>query len=137
VLRISAKAEYACLAMIEMAKPGSNGTPRRVRHIAESQGIPERYLVQILLQLKAAGLVQSARGSDGGYQLLRPADETSVDDVIRAIDGPGDPPRKAASPASRELAGLIQRARDAERVVLASATIAQFADLTAPHDWVV
>jgi Rrf2 family transcriptional regulator, cysteine metabolism repressor len=136
-MRISAKAEYACLAMIELAKPSANGPHKRVRDIAESQGIPERYLVQILLQLKAAGLVQSTRGSVGGYQLLRPADAISVDDVIRAVDGPGDPPRKPCSTAAQELAVLIKRAQDAERDVLASATIAQFAGTEAVHDWVL
>jgi Rrf2 family protein len=83
--------------------------------------------VQILLQLKAAGLVQSARGSVGGYQLLRPANVITVDEVIRALDGPGDPPRKPSSTEAQEVAGLIKRAQDAERDVLASATIDQFA----------
>jgi Rrf2 family protein len=136
-MRITAKAEYACLAVIELAKPGANGSPKRVRDIAEAQGIPERYLVQILLQLKAAGLVQSSRGSVGGYHLIRPAEEISVADIIAAIDGPGDPPRKAASPAAQELAELLKRARDAEQTVLASTTIAQLTGPAAPHDWVL
>ncbi|MFO0958685.1 MAG: Rrf2 family transcriptional regulator [Isosphaeraceae bacterium] len=71
-MRISAKAEYACLALIELARTGRED-PRRVREIAGCHGISGRYLVQILLQLKAAGLVESARGSQGGYQLARPA----------------------------------------------------------------
>ncbi len=136
-MKITAKAEYACLAIIELAKPGADGASKRVRDIAEAQGIPERYLVQILLQLKAAGLVQSARGSEGGYHLIRRADEITVADVIGAIDGPGDPPRKSASPAAQELGEVLRRAQAAEREVLASATIAQFALATAPHDWVV
>src|SRR4051794_33499461 len=99
-MRISAKAEYACLALIELAKPGADAAPRRARDIAEAQGIPERYLVQILIQLKAAGLVQSARGSVGGYHLVREPGKVTVAEVIAAIDGPGDPSRKASSPAA-------------------------------------
>ena len=134
---ISAKAEYACLAVIELAKAGLSGLPIRVREIAEAQGIPERYLVQILLQLKAAGLVQSIRGSVGGYQLVRPSRDISVAEIIVAIDGPGDPPRKVASPAAHELVEVLRRARAAERDVLASASIAQLAGSCAPHDWVL
>jgi Rrf2 family transcriptional regulator, cysteine metabolism repressor len=136
-MRISAKAEYACLAVIELARPGTNGAPRRVRDIAEAQNIPERYLVQILLQLKAAGVVQSARGSEGGYHLVRGAEDITVADLVGAIDGPGDAPRRATTPAAVELSALLQRARTAERDVLASATIAHFVWATPPHDWVV
>ncbi|MDR3638561.1 MAG: Rrf2 family transcriptional regulator [Isosphaeraceae bacterium] len=136
-MRISAKAEYACLAIIELAKPGGNGSPKRIRDIAEAQGLPERYLVQILLQLKAAGLVHSARGSVGGYHLVRSAEEISVADIIAAIDGPGEPPRKAASPAARELAEVFERARAAELDVLASAKVDQLTRPAASHDWVL
>lgn len=136
-MRISAKAEYACLSIIELARPGSLGVPKRIREIAASQGIPERYLVQILLQLKAAGLVSSARGSEGGYQLARGADEITVADVIAAVDGPGDGQKRAGSLAAELLADLLERARAAERSVLAEATIGQIADRIAPQDWVL
>jgi Rrf2 family transcriptional regulator, cysteine metabolism repressor len=136
-MRISAKAEYACLALIELARSGANGTPRRVRDIAEAQGIPDRYLVQVLLQLKAAGLVQSVRGSEGGYHLLCRADQISVADIVRAIDGPGDFTRRSSSPAAKELAELLTRAGTAERDVLASATIAQFIRPELTREWVI
>ena len=58
-----------------------------------SHAIPERYLVQILLQLKGAGLVVSTRGASGGYRLARPAAEISLSDVLAAIDGPDTPRR--------------------------------------------
>ncbi len=105
--------------------------------IAEAQGIPERYLVQILLQLKAAGLVHSARGSDGGYQLARRPEEITAADVIGAIEGPGDPPRKMESQAARELYDLLGRARAAEHGVLAQASIARLAGLIGVDDWVL
>jgi Rrf2 family protein len=136
-MRISAKAEYACLAVIELARSGTNGTPRRVREIAEAQGIPDRYLVHILLQLKVAGIVQSARGSDGGYHLVRRAEDISVADIIQVIDGPADPLCRTDSPTARELLDLLKRARVAQFDVLSSTTIAQFIRPNTIHDWVL
>src|SRR5579871_5405063 len=134
-MTLSAKAEYACLAVIELAKAGASASSKHVRDIAEAQGIPERYLVQILLQLKSAGFVQSFRGSDGGYRLVRQPDEISVADIIGCIDGPGDPPRKSTSPAAQELVEVMKRAQSAERDVFASTTISQLLDSMTPHDW--
>lgn len=68
-MKISAKAEYACLAVLALARHGLAAPPMRIREISESSAIPERYLVQILLQLKGAGLVVSTRGASGGYSL--------------------------------------------------------------------
>src|SRR5437867_3520433 len=85
-MRVSAKAEYACLAMLELAANHAEPQPMRVKSIADAHRIPQRFLVQILLQLKAAGLVASIRGAAGGYQLARPPEEISLADVIHAID---------------------------------------------------
>ena len=71
-MRISAKAEYACVAMLELAANYADAQPVRIKAIADAQGIPQRFLVQILLQLKTAGLVASVRGAAGGYQLAKP-----------------------------------------------------------------
>lgn len=137
-MKISAKAEYACLALLELARPGKGDTPLRIREIAEAQEIPPRYLVQILLQLKASGLVRSTRGADGGYLLARPAEEIPVAEVIALIDGPGDPLQRLSSPASRALHMLLNRARDAEYLVLSGTTIAELVGtLDPPLDWVV
>ena len=67
---------------------GRTSTPLRIREISEAYGIPERYLVQILLQLKGAGLVASTRGAAGGYRLARQATAISLGEVLTAIDGP-------------------------------------------------
>ena len=88
---ISSKAEYACLALIDLARSGLGATPKRIRAIADAQGIPRQYLTQILLRLKAAGLVQSARGSIGGYQLARSPEGITVAEVLVAIDGCDEP----------------------------------------------
>src|SRR3954451_13540051 len=85
-MRISAKAEYACVAMLELAANFNEPQPVRIKAIADAQGIPQRFLVQILLQLKTTGLVASVRGASGGYQLARPADRITLADVIGAID---------------------------------------------------
>jgi hypothetical protein len=66
-MRISAKARYGCLALIDIAQSEADGFRRRVREIADAQAIPARYLPQILIRLKAAGFVRSARGPDGGW----------------------------------------------------------------------
>ena len=70
-MRISAKTEYACIAMLELASQYGSGEPVRIRRIAERHDVPSRFLVQILLQLKGAGLVASDRGAAGGYLLIR------------------------------------------------------------------
>ncbi len=85
-MRVSAKAEYACVAMLELAASRDNSQPLRVKTIAEAHGIPLRFLVQILLQLKGAGMVASTRGASGGYHLTRPPDMISVADIINIID---------------------------------------------------
>lgn len=99
-MRVSAKAEYACLALVELtarnqARPTQSdnqersGNPIRIRSIAEATGVPLRFLVQILLQLKTAGLVTSVRGAAGGYQLTRSPESISLADIINAIDDRG------------------------------------------------
>jgi Rrf2 family protein len=83
---LTAKGEYACVAMYELAAHHGGHQPVRVRAIADQHGIPQRFLVQILLQLKGAGLVASTRGTSGGYQLTRPPEAISLLDIIRIID---------------------------------------------------
>jgi len=136
-MKISAKAEYACLAILALARPNSDGSPIRIREIAKSHGIPERYLVQILLQLKGAGLVHSTRGASGGYRLARSANLISLGEVLSAIDGPGDPPRDSDKPAARVLAAVWENIRLAERAVLDKTSIADLTQLSAPLEWTI
>jgi Rrf2 family cysteine metabolism transcriptional repressor len=137
-MRISARAEYACLALTEMARArAGRPVPRRVREIAEAQGIPEYYLVQIMQQLKAASMVQSIRGADGGYSLARAAESITVAEVIAAIEGPGELAKRSESIAADRLSGLLEQARQAERGVLAGVTIADLAGAVTAPDWVL
>ncbi len=84
---MTAKAEYATRAMIQLAT-AEQGSVVKAETLAAAQGIPGHFLVDILTALRAARLVRSQRGAVGGYALARPADEISLADVLRSIDGP-------------------------------------------------
>ena len=86
-MRVSAKTDYAIRAALELAA-ATDDKPVKGERIATAQAIPLRFLENILMQLRHAGLVDSRRGADGGYRLARPAAEVTLADVIRAIDGP-------------------------------------------------
>jgi len=85
-MRVSAKVDYALRAMAELAAapPGL----MTAEQLASAQHIPPKFLESILSQLRSGGLVASQRGAVGGYQLARPADEISIADVIRELEGP-------------------------------------------------
>jgi Rrf2 family protein len=85
-VRISAKSDYALRAASELAAAG--GGPVKGEALATAQSIPQKFLENILSDLRQAGIVRSQRGAEGGYWLARPAEEVSVADVIRAVDGP-------------------------------------------------
>lgn len=86
-MNISSRCEYACRAVVELALREFSETPLTATQIAEQRGIPEKYLVHILLQLKRVGIVKSIRGSQGGYLLGRSPDEITLLDIVSAIDG--------------------------------------------------
>ena len=89
-MRLSAKVEYAAIAVLELSRTYGTGEPIQIRKIADSHDIPSRFLVQILLQLKGAGLVSSTRGASGGYQLVRNPDQVTLWDVLQIIEGADD-----------------------------------------------
>ncbi|HSB38203.1 MAG TPA: Rrf2 family transcriptional regulator [Gaiellaceae bacterium] len=86
-MRVSAKVDYALRAGAELAAAAGTG-PVKGDTIAKAQGIPLKFLENILLDLKHAGLVQSQRGVEGGYWLAKGPAEISLADVIRAVEGP-------------------------------------------------
>ncbi len=86
-MRMSAKAEYAVRAMIQLATTG-DGVRVTTDELATAQSIPPQFLVDILSELRTDRLVRSHRGRDGGYELARPGTEISIADVLRCIDGP-------------------------------------------------
>jgi Rrf2 family protein len=137
-MKISAKTEYACIAMLELAAQYGSGEPVRVRRIAERHDVPPRFLVQILLQLKGAGLVASVRGAAGGYHLLKPPEEISLGQVMEVIEGsPGDNGQTSAaspdSPAVKVLMETWQEVREAERQMLGKITLADLLERARAH----
>ena len=79
--------EYACIAVLELAMRYGDDDPIQIRKIADRHGIPSRFLVQILLQLKNAGIVQSTRGASGGYRLMVNPEKLTLAKVMAVIDG--------------------------------------------------
>src|SRR3954470_14731658 len=85
-MRVSAKADYALRAAAELAAAG--GGPVKREAMSTAQAIPPKFLENILSDLRQARLVRSQRGAEGGYWLARPAEEITIADVMRAVDGP-------------------------------------------------
>ncbi len=131
-VRVSAKVDYAIRAAAELAA-NEGGGPLKGDQIAQAQGIPLKFLENILLELRHAGLVQSQRGERGGYWLARPAAEITLAEVIRAVEGPLANVR-GSRPESVEYAGPARHLRDVWiamranlRAVLEAVTLADLA----------
>ena len=95
-MRISAKADYAVRAVVELAA-ATDDRPVKAERIATAQGIPLNFLENILGELRHAGIVRSHRGAEGGFRLAKAAELITIADVIRAVEGPlasvrGGPP---------------------------------------------
>ena len=132
-MRVSAKADYAIRAMIELAVAEDEGGPVKGDRIAQAQQIPIKFLENILGDLRQGGLVRSQRGAEGGYWLARPAKEIAVADVIRAVEGPIAHVR-GVRPEDVEYAGSARPLRDLwialranMRAVLETVTLADLA----------
>ncbi len=126
-MRVSAKVDYALRAMLELAAAGALV---KAEQLATAQGIPQKFLEGILLDLRHAELVTSRRGVDGGYALGRPAEQISLADVIRAVEGPiatvrgVRPDDVRYEGAAAALAGVWIDLRAAMRGVLEETTLA-------------
>jgi Rrf2 family protein len=116
-VRVSAKADYALRAAIELAAAGDG--PVKGERIAQAQEIPLKFLENILLELRHAGIVRSQRGVEGGYWLARPAEEVSLAEVIRAVEGPIANVR-GVGPQDVEYSGAAGRLREVWIAVRAS-----------------
>lgn len=86
-MKLSVKSDYAARAVLGLARHHPDGVAQRVEDLAKEQGVPGNYLVQILIELKAQGIVRSVRGKEGGYLLARSPAEISLGDVLRAVHG--------------------------------------------------
>ena len=85
-MKISTKGRYALRLMIDLAMYGKE-TYVPIKSVSQRQEISEKYLEQIITQLSRARLVKSARGAQGGYQLVKPAEEYTAGEIIRAVEG--------------------------------------------------
>jgi Rrf2 family protein len=136
-MRISAKADYAVRAVVELAA-SRNDRPVKAERIASAQEIPLNFLENILGELRHAGIVRSFRGADGGFRLAKPASEIAIADVIRAVEGPlasvrGAPPEESTyMGASEALPRVWIAVRANLRKVVEHVSVADVASGTLP-----
>ena len=137
-MHVTARGDYAVRAAVELAAAG--GESRKVAEVASAQNIPARFLENILLALRRAGLVQSRRGADGGFRLTRSPDLITLADVLRAVEGPlanvqGVAPDQiryeGSATAMRDVWVAV---RASLRVVLERVTLAEVASGSLPPD---
>jgi Rrf2 family protein len=139
-MRISAKADYAVRAAVELAGAAGDEKPIKAERIATAQEIPLNFLENILGELRHAGIVRSHRGADGGFRLAKPADQISIADIIRAVEGPlasvrGGPPEETSYPGSSEALPRVWIAvRASLRNVVEHVTLADVASGELPAD---
>src|ERR1700678_3981415 len=87
-MRLTVKSDYAIRALAELAARSQSGAPVTAEELADAQEIPRRFLLGIMAELRRDGLVVSHRGVNGGYLLGQPAEDGSLADVIRSVEGP-------------------------------------------------
>jgi Rrf2 family protein len=138
-MHVTAKADYAVRAVVELAG-SSQESPRKVDDVAKAQAIPVSFLENILTQLRSSGIVRSQRGPEGGYWLAQPADQLSLANVIRAVEGPlvgvrGQRPEEIEYVGSAESLQQVWIAlRASLRSVLEHVTVADVASGSLPAD---
>jgi Rrf2 family protein len=139
-VRISAKADYALRATAQLASDAADGTPVKAGRIAAEQDIPLKFLHGVLAELKRARIVRSTRGPEGGFMLERAADEITLADVYRAVDGSLINVRDARltqlqyAGAAQALPDVWMAARSSLRNVLEQVTIADLASGGLPRE---
>ena len=140
-MQVSAKTDYALRAAAELARAAAEGTqPVKGDSISETQGIPKKFMENILHDLKRSGIVRTRRGASGGYWLALPSEEISLASIIRAVEGPlanvrGEWPEAVEySGAAEHLQEVWIAVRANLRAVLESVTLADLVegDLPAP-----
>jgi Rrf2 family protein len=130
-MRISARADYAMRAAVELAAAG--GGPVKGEALATAQGIPPKFLENILGDMRHARIIRSQRGAEGGYWLARKAEDISVADIIRAVEGPlatvrGEPPEDVGcGGAAEQLQQVWIAVRKSLRDVVENVTVADIA----------
>ncbi len=138
-MQVSAKTDYALRAAAELARAAEEGAgPIKGEWISEAQSIPKKFMENILHDMKRAGIVRTRRGASGGYWLARPAEEISMAEVIRVVEGPlanvrGEWPEEVAyTGAAESLQQVWIAVRANLRAVLESVTLADLVDGSLP-----
>lgn len=137
-MRVTAKVDYAVRAMVELAG-ATEESPLKGEKISTAQDIPLRFLENILTELRYDGLVRSRRGADGGYWPARPPEDTSLAEIIRAVEGPlasvrGEPPDEVAFHGdAKPLQDVWIALRASMRDILETVTIADVASGQLPE----
>ena len=121
-MNISIRCEYACRALLELALQDTHA-PVTVETIATKRGIPEKFLVQILIQLKRSGLVNSVRGAHGGYHLSRAPQSITLLSIIESVDGPIFDPLPSANRVESEMAAIWRQVAQEVTGVLQKVTV--------------
>lgn len=123
-MKLSVKLEYACRVMVQLAKLHPAGTLAHIGSLAEAEGVPPNYLVQILTDLRGAGLISSRRGKQGGYLLTRTPERISLLEIAEAVEGEllvlGETPQGESGDAVRDAWNEIREnlRRSAEAITL-------------------
>ena len=132
IVELSCKSEYALLALMALADRFNLGDPLQIRQISQDQNIPDRYLEQLLSQLRKAGMVRSQRGAKGGYFLAREPWNLTVLEVLTCIEGDDLSSMFSRSPQDSVEKTIVQtlwqEAREAVKHVLLNCTIQDLCD---------
>ena len=135
---VSARAEYACLAMMELASRFGDKKPVRLVEVTEKHGIPKRFVVLILLQMKAAGLVKTVRGPSGGYTLSKSPDSITLNEIFSALERAEEPSERLGSdsPFGPALQKVWKRLVDARAKVLREVVLSELLPQS-PMDYII
>ncbi len=138
-MKVTVRAEYACLAMMELASQRASNAPVRVQDMAEVQGLSRQFLVQVLQQLRASGLVESVRGASGGFRLARLPAKITLAEIVDSVDDAARVPRPIFPTASSTkemdvIAGLWLDLHQKQRKILEGTTLAELMSRVARPD---
>lgn len=131
-MELSCKSEYALLALLELATHYNGAEPLQIRQIATQQNIPDRYLEQLLAQLRRGGLVRSQRGAKGGYILAREPWKITLLEVLNCLEGldakPSEDEANSKTVESTVLQEIWDEARQAANLVLQKYTLQELCE---------
>lgn len=134
-VKLSVKSDYAARAVLGLARHFQTGAAWRVDALAEEQGVPANYLLQILIELKAQGIVRSIRGKEGGYMLARTPAEISLADVLHAVHGTVfDTPALSDSECPPELRRAWKKLQQSVEIAAGAITFQSLMDETAEKE---